>query len=295
MIVAFLYICFWFFLSFFYEWIKRKVSARIQKRVGPAFTGKFGILQPFADFIKLLSKEDILPEGSSRFLIFISINLLLFLPLLSFFFLPFSPVHMNFNADILLILSLFAFQSLLFQLIGLSSLNRFATIGAGRTILQALSFELPFFVSLLSPFVFFQTLSIFQVYQKTSFFLFSLSSIIAFVCLLVKFENLPFDIPEAPQEIVAGWQTELSGKKLAFVKLSKNLFELFSLSFFLTIFVGFASPIDFSFKLLFLIFLFIFFKNVFARLRIGEAVKIGWFLFLLSLLQIFILFLLESF
>ena len=120
-------IIFWIFLAFFYEWLDRKIVARFQKRVGPYFAGKSGFLQPFADFIKLLSKEDITPEKAD-FLFTIASILTLFIPLFSLSFIPFPQPFLNFEGDVLILFYVYIFQHVLLQMIGFSSSSRFLDI-----------------------------------------------------------------------------------------------------------------------------------------------------------------------
>jgi NADH-quinone oxidoreductase subunit H len=286
----FAYLIFWICFAFLYEWIDRKITARIQKRVGPFFTGKKGVLQPLADFIKLLAKEDIVPKGADKFIFSLAPFLALFLPLFSLFFIPLFEFNLSFEGDLLFLLYLLAFQTILLQLIGIVSISRFGSVGAGRVALQALTFEILLIFSGITPSILSGSLLLKNV--STHFFLpiAPIAFLLFAISLFAELEFLPFDIPEAPQEIVAGWQTELSGKKLAFIRLGKNLSALFGFSLLICLFFGFYNLSDFFVKLFGVIFCFSFFKNLFPRFRIDQALELGWkILFPLALLQIFII------
>jgi NADH-quinone oxidoreductase subunit H len=283
-------IIFWIFLAFFYEWLDRKIVARFQKRVGPYFAGKSGFLQPFADFIKLLSKEDITPEKAD-FLFTIASILTLFIPLFSLSFIPFPQPFLNFEGDVLILFYVYIFQHVLLQMIGFSSSSRFGVVGAGRLIFQVLTFGIGLVLAGIAPIILTGSFNLLQI-SKSGWFIFSAP--IAFIVFIFSFlgelELLPFDIPLAKQEIVAGWETELSGKKLAFVKLGKNLEFLFSCCLIVSLFLGGGNFFEFLIKVTIIIFLFSFLRSIFARLRIDQTLDVTWKILIpLALLQLLLI------
>jgi len=284
-------ILFWIFLSFAFEWIDRKLTARLQKRVGPFFAGPSGFFQPLADFIKLLSKEDITPKKSEGFIFELIPILILFIPLFSLTFIPFFEPFLSFNGDILLLLYLPIIQTLLIQNLGFSSSSKFGLVGIGRGITQALSFEIAMMLAGITPILFTGSFRLVEImnsgwlisYLPLSFFVFLVS-------LLGESQFLPFDVPHAKQEIVAGWKTELSGKKLAMVKLGKNLQFLFLCSLIVCLFLNGGNLIELIIKLILIVVVVSIVKAMFARLRIDQIVNLTWkYLIPLALLQMFLI------
>jgi NADH-quinone oxidoreductase subunit H len=289
-ILIFPSIIFWIFLSFFYEWFDRKIVARLQKRVGPYFAGKSGFLQPFADFIKLLSKEDLTPK-SADFLFTIASVLALFVPLFSLSFISFFQPFLSFEGDVLVLFYLFIFQTLLLQIIGFSSYSRFGVVGSGRLILQGLAFAISLILAGITPIILTGSFNLLQI-SKSGWFIFSapIAFIVFFFSFLGELQLLPFDIPIAKQEIVAGWETELSGKKLAFVKLGKSLEFLFSCCLIVSLFLGGGNFFEFLIKVTIIVFLFSVLRSIFARLRIDQTLEIVWKILIpLALLQLFLI------
>jgi NADH-quinone oxidoreductase subunit H len=283
-------IIFWIFLSFFYEWLDRKIVARIQKRVGPYFAGKSGFLQPYADFIKLLSKEDITPKKAD-FLFTIASILTVFIPLFSLSFISLPQPFLNFEGDMLILFYVYIFQHLLLQIIGYSSYSRFGLVGSGRLILQVMTFGISLILAGITPIFLTGSFNLLQI-SKSGWLI--LSAPIAFVVFIFSFlgelQLLPFDIPHAKQEIVAGWETELSGKKLAFVKLGKNLEFLFSCCLIVSLFLGGGGFFEFLIKITIIVFLFSILRSIFARLRIDQTLEVAWKFFIpLALLQLLLI------
>ncbi len=292
-------------IAFVYEWIDRKLYAAFQNRVGPWVTGFSGSLQPIADFIKLLTKEDITPEGADT-LIFRSIPIFsLAVTLTCTFFLPISGTRglISFEGDLIVAIALMTLLSIMFFYAGLSSPSRFSIVGAERTMLQLLSYEIPLMLSMASVAVSTSSLSIVGVVgaQRDRWLIIGpniLSFIVFLLAAQAELERIPFDIPEAETEIVAGWLTEFSGRKLALLRLTKDV-ELFYLSGLSTaLFLGgplgpmipglewLLHPIYFIVKSLTILFLLSLMRSVFARLRIDEAVNFLWkYIIPLSVLQ----------
>lgn len=278
-------------LAFFYEWVLRKTVAKIQIRFGPLYTGPVGILQPIADFIKLLSKEDIIHKGTDKILFTVLPIISLILPFFSLLFIPvIYKSILSFEGDLFLVFSLFAVQCLVLGLAGYSSRDRFSIVGGMRTILLLIAFDISLFLVCIGPALQAKTLSIDMV--SKNWFLFSqpLGFGIFILCSMAKLEILPFDIPEAKTEIAAGWLTEFSGKKLAFFRLSRDLEMLVMGSLGTALFLGGPGSlgvIGFLIKTTSLVFLFSFLTALFARFRIDQAVKGSWkYLIPLALLQI---------
>lgn len=284
-------------ISLFYEWVDRKLYARFQNRVGPHLTGPFGLFQPVADFIKLLSKEDIVPMAADRFLFTLTPILAPALILLACMFLPITGPSgiISFNGDLIIVIALLSIYMITVYLAGEGSNNRLASIGAERAALQLIGYEIPLTLSLLSAAIAAGSLSISGIVQaqaERGLWLIAGPQIIGFAIFVItaqaEMERIPFDIPEAEQEIVAGWEVEYSGRRLALFRLSKDL-ELFLLSGLgAAIFLG--GPIGpiipglepvlytvyFILKSLIVLAIFTLVRALFARLRIDQMILFSW-------------------
>ncbi|MCD6535699.1 MAG: NADH-quinone oxidoreductase subunit H [Thaumarchaeota archaeon] len=284
-------------VSLFYEWIDRKLYARLQNRVGPHLAGPFGLFQPAADFIKLLSKEDIIPAAADRFLFTLTPILAPTLILLGCMFLPVAGLNgiVSFNGDLIVIIALMSFCTITIYLAGEGSNNRFASIGATRAALQLIGYEIPLTLALLCAAISTGSLSlrgIVEAQMANGTWLIAGPQLIGFAIFVVasqaEMERIPFDIPEAEQEIVAGWSVEYTGRRLGLFRLTKDL-ELFLLSGLgATLFLGgplgplipglepLLHTIYFLVKSILVLIVFTLVRTVFARLRIDQMISFSW-------------------
>ena len=138
-------------LAFLYEWVERKVAARLQNRYGPLYTGFSGILQPIADFIKLLSKEDITPEAVDKPIFHIVPILYLALPLSAMFMIPITGLRsiVSFDGDLIFMMFILTLISITTFMAGWSSVCRFSAFGGSRSALQMIGYEIPMTLSLI--------------------------------------------------------------------------------------------------------------------------------------------------
>ena len=224
--------------SLFLQYVDRKVVARVQNRVGPPF------LQPFADLVKLLSKEDITPEGVDA-RVMRAIPLLAFAAVATaFLYVPVvGPTPFGFQGDLVVVLYLLTLPTILLFLAGWTSRNVFAAIGGVRVVTQLFIYEVPFFLALLGPALMAGTWSIndilaWQAGHGWAAFLQPIGFIIVLVALQAKLERAPFDIPDAETEIVAGPWTELTGRKLAVMRLSIDMSLVAGAGLIAAIFLG---------------------------------------------------------
>ncbi|MEM2846183.1 MAG: complex I subunit 1 family protein [Nitrososphaerota archaeon] len=284
-------------VSLFYEWVDRKLYARFQNRVGPHLAGPFGLFQPIADLIKLLSKEDIVPMATDRFLFTLTPILAPALILFACMFLPVAGPSgiISFEGDLIAVIALLSIYTITVYLAGEGSNNRFASVGAVRAAVQLLGYEIPLTLSLLSVALAAGSLSIRGIVEAQAerglWFIAGIQAI-GFVIFIIasqaEMERIPFDIPEAEQEIVAGWEVEYSGRRLALFRLSKDL-ELFLLSglgaaVFLGGPMGPVMPglepmlytIYFILKSIIVLAIFTLVRTLFARLRIDQMVSFSW-------------------
>ncbi|RLI18192.1 NADH-quinone oxidoreductase subunit H [Candidatus Bathyarchaeota archaeon] len=295
-------IAFLILLAFLAEWIDRKVVARIQSRYGPLYTGFSGILQPIADFLKLLSKEDITPEWADKPVFTLAPIVFLTLSLTALFLIPITSENAlaSFEGDLILLMFILTMLIVTVFLAGYCSVSPFSLIGGVRAALQMIGYEIPLALALITPALVSGSLSISGIVQWQSLngvwliILQPLGFGILLICMLAELEFVPFDIPEAETEIVAGWMTEFSGRKLALLRLGKNLKVLLASSIISSIYLGGAqsagfipSVIVFLIKTFLVIVLLSSLRAVFARFRIDQMVSGMWrYLVPLAVLQV---------
>ncbi|HVP41379.1 MAG TPA: complex I subunit 1 family protein [Candidatus Krumholzibacteriaceae bacterium] len=288
-------------LAFFYEWINRKFLARLQNRYGPLYTGLWGILQPFADFLKLLSKEDIMPITADTILFSLAPIFYSALPLTAMFIIPVvgQTGLIAFEGDLIFVLFLFTLIVVTIFLSGWCSMTRFSVIGGIRAALQMLGYEIPMALAIVGPAITAKSLSISGIveWQQSNMIwnvlLQPLGFAILVVCLLAELGYVPFDIPEAETEIVAGWQTEYSGRKLALFRLGKDLELVFVSALLVSLYLGgpqqmwiVPSIVTFLIKTIAVVLLLTLLRAVFARFRIDQMISGMWnYLLPLAILQ----------
>ncbi len=303
-ILVFPGVVFLFALAFFYEWVDRKFFARLQNRYGPLHTGPLGVLQPIADFFKLLSKEDITPHASDKLMFVLTPIFYFAFPLATLFVIPIlsQTSLIAFEGDLIFVLFAFTLIIITVFLAGWSSTNRFSTIGSMRAILQMLGYEIPMGLVTVGTAIAAKSLSISRIveWQALNFWLILLQPLgfaIFTICLLAELQFVPFDIPEAETEIVAGWRTEFSGKKLALLRLGKDLELVLASALITSLYLGGAQQfwlippvVTLLVKTTFAVMLLSFLRAVFARLRIDQMLSGMWkYLLPLATLQIILI------
>lgn len=272
-------------MGFILSWVDRKVTARLQYRVGPPW------YQPLVDIIKLLGKETMLPAGASKtvFLIAPLIGLAGVTLVSTLLCLADYNPYAGFVGDIIVVLYLLTLPALGLILGGFSSSNPLASIGSSREMKMALSYELPFILTLIVPIIKsggFLTIGGILNYQRAEgAILYSVSGFLALVaailCIQAKLGLVPFDISEAETEIVGGTLVEYSGPPLAVFKLTKAML-LFTLPLFLVIiFMGGivlngVSILWGVLKMIFLLVIIVLLRNTNPRLRIDQALRFFW-------------------
>ena len=300
------------------NWINRKFAARLQNRIGPMHTGWNGILQPLADFIKLLAKEDITPSAANKAFFSITPLIVFALPLASLFVIPIQSLSnlwsyvpvLSFEGDLAVVLFLMTIMILFIFLGGWSSSSVYAAIGSERVSMMMLAYEIPLSIVALGPAIVAGSLSINNIvnYQVAAFQNFlaapSLNSLllgitlligmgIFIVCILAELEMRPFDMSEAETEIVHGWQVEYSGKKLALLSAGHDLKLVLTSALMTALFLGgpagpFLPPIVwFIIKTTACVFVLSNLSVLFARFRIDKMLDWAWkWLVPLAVLQV---------
>lgn len=285
-----------------FEYLDRRIYARLQNRQGPPW------FQPFADFMKLLGKETIIPEDADKRLYKLLPVFALAATTTSFLYLPIwsKSALFSFSGDIIVVLYLLTIPTLTFFLAGWMSTSLYATIGAIRAMTQLFSYEVPLFMSLLAPAILANSWSVsgistYYAAHPLTILVNIPAFIVAVVAIQGKLERVPFDMPEAETEIVAGTFTEYSGRFLAILRMSIDselvvLATILSAVFF-PLFVENAllGFLIYIVKTLIVLFILALFRSVMARVRIEQMVVFCWkYLTPLALLQIFINLLLKG-
>ncbi len=273
-------------------WVDRFVSARVQWRKGPPF------YQPFADILKLLLKQTVIPQGAAR-------TVFLFAPLIGIagmslvalilFFSNFGVVvaqRTSFIGDIIVLLYLFALVPIAFIVGASASRNPIAAVGASREMTIYFGYELPFILALLVPIVKvaqrWDVASALRIgglvayQQEYGPFLYSISGVIAGIIILfviqAKLGYVPFDIPEAEQEIMSGVLVEYSGAPLAGFRITRAMMFVLLPIFMITVLWGGIGDWWAILKFLLIVVLIVLMKNTNPRLRVDQALTFFWFI-----------------
>jgi NADH-quinone oxidoreductase subunit H len=288
------------------EWFDRFTYARFQNRVGPPW------FQPLADVIKLCAKEDTVPDSADRTIFRFMPVLALSTTVTSILYIPIwkSAAVFSFTGDLVVVLYLLTVPTLTFFLGGWFSRSAYSLIGASRAITQLFAYEIPLLLALLSPAMLADSWSISEIaaYYNGHPLLMLVNVIgfgVALVSLLGKLERVPFDIPEAETEIVAGTFTEYGGRLFALFRLAVDIEMIVGGSLVAAVFLPFGyevgtlvgvpgldAPIGFVLyvvKVLLVVEVIAFLRTVMARLRIDQMVDFCWkYLAPLAFLQLVI-------
>ena len=278
-------------------WLERKVAGRIQDRLGPNRAGPYGLLQTIADAMKLLTKEDITPSAADKVTFNIAPILAVFAVIMLFGAIPLAPrfvgADMNIGALYIVALGSIAIMSVLMA--GWGSNNKYALLGGFRVVAQLLSYEVPMILAILSVVIVAGTMSMNGIALVQGgmagfgwyVFIMPLSFMLYFVSALAEGERTPFDLLEAESEIVSGYNVEYSGMKFAWFYLAffLNTFILSSIA--TTLFLGgwqgpFVEQVPllgilyFGIKVVFVMYLNMWVRATFPRLRIDQMMNLAW-------------------
>ena len=290
----------------FLVYAERKVLALIQLRRGPNLVGPFGLFQSFADALKLLTKENILPSGSNKIVFIIAPIITMVLSLAGWAVIPFAPgwVISDINVGVLY---LFAVSSLgVYGVImaGWASNSQYPFLGALRSAAQMVSYEVSIGFVIITVLLCVGSLNLSKIVeaQKTVWFAIPLLPmfIIFFISALAETNRLPFDLPEDEATLVAGFFTEYSSASFVLFFLAEYASMILISSLTVILFLGgWLPPFDifplnalpgvfwFTIKIIFILFLFIWVRGTFPRYRYDQLMRLGWKVFLpLSLLGV---------
>lgn len=236
-------------------WAERKVAARFQDRIGPNRVGPFGLLQPIADALKLITKENIVPDAADPWVHLFAPVLILVSAFLVLAVIPFGAglAPVNLPSGIVYLVAVSSLSPLGIFLAGWSSRNKYALLGAMRSVAQLVSYEVPQVLSTVPVVLWTGSLSLVAVFERQQvygWFILSPPGIVAFAVLLIsslaEVNRTPFDLPEAESEIIAGYHTEYSGMRFALFFLAEYL-SVFGVSCLATVlFLGGGTPFPFS-------------------------------------------------
>ena len=299
------FLLFFALLGLFLVYLERKVCAIIQNRVGPNRVGKWGLLQTIADLIKLLIKELIPIRKSDKFLFNLAPFIVIIASLMAMAALPFAKglQAIDFNIGVFYVMAVSSLGVVGILLAGWSSNSKYSLIGAMRSGAQIVSYELSVGLSLLAIVVFSGSMQLSTIIesQANGWWLFKghIPAFIAFIIFLIastaEINRGPFDLAEAESELTAGFHTEYSGIKFAFFFLAEyiNMFIVAAIA--ATVFLGgwmplhignwegfnhvmdFVPPIVWFFlKTFFIIYVIMWFKWTFPRLRIDQLLTLEW-------------------
>ena len=281
-------------------WTERRLLGRFQNRVGPNRWGPFGLLQPIADLLKLLTKEDLTPAGADR-IVFALAPVAMIAPLiLMTAVIPFArdTALAGLNVGVLYLLAVSSLTTVAIFMAGWASNNRYAMFGAARAVAVLISYEVPVVLSLLGVVMVAGSMSLgdvvaaqglpFLLVQPLAFFVFLAG-------MSAELNRTPFDVAEAESEIIAGYHTEYSGIKFALIQAAEFGGVAVVSAIIATLFLGgwsgpwseYLGGLWFLLKTGIVVFLFIWIRATYPRLRIDQIMAFSWkFLLPLSLINL---------
>ncbi|HIK07533.1 MAG TPA: NADH-quinone oxidoreductase subunit NuoH [Trichormus sp. M33_DOE_039] len=296
-------------------WLERKISAAAQQRIGPEYIGPLGLLAPVADGLKLVFKEDIVPAQADPWLFTLGPILVVLPVFLSYLIVPFGQniVITNLQTGIFLWIALSSIQPIGLLMAGYASNNKYSLLGGLRAAAQSISYEIPLALSVLAIAMMSNSLSTVDIVNQQSGYGIlgwniwrqPLGFLIFWIAALAECERLPFDLPEAEEELVAGYQTEYSGMKFALFYLSSYVNLVLSALLVAVLYLGgWDSPVPINvlagwigvsevnpvlqvvnaalgitmtlLKAYFLIFIAILLRWTVPRVRIDQLLDLGW-------------------
>jgi NADH-quinone oxidoreductase subunit H len=273
--------------------LERKFAARMQSRVGPYRVGPHGLLQPIADALKLMMKEDVVPTAADRRVFNLAPIVFLIPCMLIFATIPFAPGLgvADLNIGVLFFLAVSSMEIVGLFMAGWGSNNKYALLSAMRAVNQIISYDLPFIFSALVPAMLAGSLKLSDIAAAQSglWFVFypviGQLAFIAFVVSTLAAENrVPFDILEAESELVAGFRVEYSGMKFALIQLGEYAHVLGSSFLGALLFLGawagpgpeWLGPIWFLLKALLMFLLVTWIRWSFVRIRVDQILALSW-------------------
>ncbi|MFH1596699.1 MAG: NADH-quinone oxidoreductase subunit NuoH [Pseudomonadota bacterium] len=274
--------------ALFLIWMERKVAAHMQLRPGPMEVGPHGAIQTVADALKLMGKELITPDEVDKPIFWLA-PIVVFLPvLLSFLVVPFSETWIirDMNVGIVLILAFSTLSVLAILMAGWASNNKYAVLGAIRSVAQNIAYEIPLLITVMSIILMVGSFKLSDIVAAQSQYWYVLLQPLAFIiyiiCATAETNRAPFDLPEAESELVAGFHTEYSGMRFALFFLAEYTNMFIASAIAAVLFLGgwhgpfLPGVIWFLLKVYALIFLMMWFRWTFPRVRFDQLINFAW-------------------
>jgi NADH-quinone oxidoreductase subunit H len=283
-------------------WVERRLLGIWQERLGPNRVGPLGLLQVVADMLKIFTKEDWVPPFADKLSFVLAPTIIMVVVLMSFSVIPFAPGIgiVDSNIGVLFVLAMASLGAYSVMLGGLSSDNKYALLGSLRAAAQMVSYEVFMGISILGVVALAGSFNLREIVLAQQGVWYVIPQVIGFIIFLIagiaESHRLPFDIPEAEQEIVAGYHTEYSGMKFGMFFVGEYLGLVLISSLITVLFFGgwlgpaFLPPIVwFALKAGFFIAFFILLRAAIPRPRYDQLMRYGWlFLLPLSLLNLLV-------
>nr|ATN42485.1 NADH dehydrogenase subunit 1 [Calophya schini] len=272
--------------------LERKILGYVQFRKGPNSVGILGLFQPFSDAVKLYTKEFFFPSKSNYYIYWVTPFISIVISLVVWVCFPYNFIVLSWKLTILFMFMILSFSVYGVMICGWASNSNYALLGSMRVLAQSISYEVSFFMLILSMLFFVESLS-FNFFILDSFYnylIFLLLPIffMLFVSFLAELNRTPFDFSEGESELVSGFNVEYGGSGFAFIFLAEYLSILFA-SFILTLtFLGGVTySLIFYFKLSFLSFMIILIRGSLPRYRYDKLMSMCWKVYLTSSLLLF--------
>ncbi len=280
-------------IPIFTIWLERKLAARFQDRLGPNRAGPFGLLQSFADVLKLLGKEDITPTGADKWVYNLAplLGVLAVITLWAVVPLTSTMVGADLNVGVLYLIGIGGLGTIAIMMGGWASNNKFALLGAFRTVAQLVAYEVPMIIALMAPVLLAGSMSVAEIVRQQNtvwyFLMAPIAALLFFITSIAEIGRAPFDLLEAESEIVAGYHIEYTGMKFGMWMLAEFLhaFTVGALAV-LLFFGGWQGPFATEFPLLGIVyflaktfaayFVIVWTRSTFPRIRIDHLLSLNW-------------------
>jgi NADH-quinone oxidoreductase subunit H len=284
-------------LAAYLVWLERKFLARLQVRYGPNRAGKFGLLQPIADTIKMLTKEDIVPAAADRFIFLMAPAVVATTALMMFAVVPFgSPITLfgrtiplvitDLNVGLLYVFALSSLGVYGVAMGGWASNSKYSLLGGIRGAAQMISYELSLGLSLIPIVMLADSFSIVDIVNRQERYPFILVQPVAFVIFMIsamaESKRIPFDLPEAENELGAGYHTEYSGIRFGLFFLGEYVHLQVLGALVAVLFLGgwrgpiLPAPLWLFIKIIFVALMMIWVRGTLPRLRYDQLMALGW-------------------
>ena len=283
-----------------YTWFERRTLGRFQNRLGPNRWGPFGILQPIADLVKLITKEDTTPDEADRWVMTFAPIALLVPTLIVASVIPFGPDSFlgHLNIGVLFVLGITSVNTIAIFMAGWGSANKYAMLGAMRGVAMLVSYEVPMALGVVGVLIMAGSLALFDIVeaQTVPFLLVQPLGFLIFVAAAsAEMSRTPFDQIEAESELGSGYNTEYSGIKFALLFLAEFMAPIINAMIITTLFLGGTRGFDpvpgqvwFALKTFLVVFALLWVRATWPRLRVDQIMGFAWKgLFALSLVNIF--------